>query len=257
MSRFDRRLKGVNNKSKGGSGAACVPQPIPTRAPLLSGMMFGGGIRRPVQNNVTEISPNLQSRSLDGLVNEVSNKSNNSTGEIINNNSIEMMRRRISRLENTNTINAKANKVYESLNTRLTSLEKMYSENMENMEKYVRNQEDRINLLTADYRKTLETLNKIIKDVNTKIIEIDETTIKKSANEEKIEEVKIEEVEIEEPEKTIVAVKAKPVINKEETNDEVIAEVTEEILVKVSQEQDVKQKNVSLMITEKEESIEN
>ena len=29
---------------------------------------------------------------------------------------------------------------------------------MENMEKYVRNQEDRINLLTSDYRKTLETL---------------------------------------------------------------------------------------------------
>ena len=44
MSRFDRRLKGVNNKNKssGGSGAACVPQPIPKRAPLLSGMMFGG-----------------------------------------------------------------------------------------------------------------------------------------------------------------------------------------------------------------------
>ena len=39
----------------------------------------------------------------------------------------------------------------------------MYSENMENMEKYVRNQEDRINLLTEDYRKTLETLNGIIK----------------------------------------------------------------------------------------------
>ena len=47
------------------------------------------------------------------------------------------------------------------------------------MEKYVRNQEDRINLLTADYRKTLETLNRIIKDVNTKIIELDETVIKK------------------------------------------------------------------------------
>ena len=31
MSRFDRRLKGATNKltSKGGSGAACVPQPIP------------------------------------------------------------------------------------------------------------------------------------------------------------------------------------------------------------------------------------
>ena len=36
MNRFDRQLKGVNNKttSSSGSGAACVPQPIPTRAPL-------------------------------------------------------------------------------------------------------------------------------------------------------------------------------------------------------------------------------
>ena len=38
MSRFDRRLKGVNDKNKsitsGGSGAACVPQPIPSRGPL-------------------------------------------------------------------------------------------------------------------------------------------------------------------------------------------------------------------------------
>ena len=41
MSRFDRRLKGATNK-KSGSGAACVPQPIPRRGPLLSGMMFGG-----------------------------------------------------------------------------------------------------------------------------------------------------------------------------------------------------------------------
>ena len=50
---------------------------------------------------------------------------------------------------------------------------------MESMEKYVRNQEDRINLLTNDYRKTLETLNKIIKDVNLKMVELDETCVKK------------------------------------------------------------------------------
>ena len=34
----------------------------------------------------------------------------------------------------------KTNKIYESLEKRLAALEKMYSENMENMEKYVRNQ---------------------------------------------------------------------------------------------------------------------
>ena len=73
MSRFDRRLKGVNNKSKSGSGAACVPQPLPTRAPLLSGMMFGGSIRSVNQNNVRKPTNNIESNSLDGLVNEVSN----------------------------------------------------------------------------------------------------------------------------------------------------------------------------------------
>ena len=54
----------------------------------------------------------------------------------------------------------------------------MYSENMENMERYVKNQEDRINLLTEDYRKTLKTLNGIIKSVNEKILELDETSSK-------------------------------------------------------------------------------
>ena len=44
MSRFDRRLKGADTK-KPGSGAACVPQPIPKKAPLLAGMMFGKNIR--------------------------------------------------------------------------------------------------------------------------------------------------------------------------------------------------------------------
>ena len=72
----------------------------------------------------------------------------------------------------------------------------------------------------------METLNRIIKDVNTKIIELDETVIKKP-KEEKLEEVKVETSKA-----TIVAVRAKPVINKEETNEEVIAEVTEEFYQK-------------------------
>ena len=97
-----------------------------------------------------------------------------------------MLSRRISRLENSNNVKAKQIKVYESLNKRLKNLEKMYSENMENMEKYVRNQEDRINLLTEDYRKTLETLNTIIRDVNNKIVELDEAVHKKTKKEEKV-----------------------------------------------------------------------
>ena len=260
MSRFDRRLKGVNNKntSSGGSGAACVPQPIPNRAPLLSGMMFGGnrmGVVNSVQNlqNNSNVSTSLQEKTLDTLVNQVSS-SKATTNEVkISNNTIEMLNRRLSRLENANKITAKTNKIYESLEKRLSALEKMYSENMENMEKYVRNQEDRINLLTADYRKTLETLNKIIRDVNTKILELDDTTVKKQPKEKKLEEVKLEE-----PAKAeIIEVRKKPVIKKEETNEEVIAEVTEEIISKVENKKQVKDKNVSLIIVEKEVSNEN
>ena len=75
----------------------------------------------------------------------------------------------------------------------------------------------------------------------------------KKPKEEKLEEVKVEEP----PKATIVAVRAKPVINKEETNEEVIAEVTEEILSKVEDEKQVKDKNVTLMIVEKDISNEN
>lgn len=250
MSRFDRRLKGADTK-KPGSGAACVPQPIPTRGPLLSGMMFGGRLSGQSLNINQAQTTTTQNQSLDNLVNQVSstNTTNTSTieGAKISDNNIEMIHRRLRRLENSNNISSKASKVYDSLEKRLSALEKMYSENMENMERYVRNQEDRINLLTSDYRKTLETLNRIIRDVNTKIIELDETVVKKP-KEEKLEEVKLEDP----PKATIVAVKAKPVIKKEETNEEVIAEVTEEILSKVEDEKQVKDKNVSLMIVEKD-----
>ena len=254
MSRFDRRLKGADNK-KPGSGAACVPQPIPTRGPLLAGMMFGGRLSGQSLNinQQTSIPTPIENQSLDNLVNQASSTNTfMSEGSKISDNNIEMIHRRLRRLENSNNISSKASKVYDSLEKRLVALEKMYSDNMENMEKYVRNQEDRINLLTADYRKTLETLNRIIKDVNTKIIELDETVIKKP-KEEKLEEVKVEEP----PKATIVAVRAKPVINKEETNEEVIAEVTEEILSKVEDEKQVKDKNVTLMIVEKDISNEN
>ena len=257
MSRFDRRLKGAKGAIKPGSGAACVPQPIPKKAPLLAGMMFGGrtlGTSRATQNMVRTTNTSTE-KSLDNLVEQVGNTKTDKT-EIISNNTIEMLRRRISRLENSNNVKARSNKVYESLDKRLTALEKMYSENMENMEKYVRNQEDRINLLTADYRKTLETLNTIIRDVNNKIVELDEAVIKKPKKEEKLEEVKLEEP----PATEIVEVRATPVIKKEETNDKVIAEVTEEILTKVIDSEDKSDqegKNVSLMIVEKEVSNEN
>tara|TARA_B100001540_G_scaffold279376_1_gene268157 strand:+ start:153 stop:923 length:771 start_codon:yes stop_codon:yes gene_type:complete len=256
MSRFDRRLKGADKK-KPGSGAACVPQPIPARGPLLSGMMFGGRLSGQSLNINKAQTTVTQNQSLDNLVNKVSstNIMETTEGVKISDNNIEMIHRRLRRLENSNNISTKTNKVYESLEKRLNALENMYSKNMENMEQYVRNQEDRINLLTADYRKTLETLNKIIKDVNMKIIDLDATTVKKEQElkAENLEEVKLEEL----PKATIVAVKAKPVIKKEETNEDVIAEVTEEILSKVEDEKQVKKKNVSLMIVEKDISNEN
>ena len=99
--------------------------------------------------------------------------------------------------------------------------------------------------------KTLETLNKIIKDVNTKIVELDETCVKNSSKTEELEEVKLEEPEKEQ----IEVIKATPVIKSEETNDEVIAEVTDEILSTVIKENkdEVSSKNISLTVTEKEE----
>ena len=159
MNRFDRRLKGVNNKttSSSGSGAACVPQPIPTRAPLLSGMMFGGGggIRRTrITNNVNQNSSNVNTKSLEGLVNEVSK---NTSVEKISNNNIEMLSRRISRLENINSnLAIKTNRVYERLEKRLKDLEEMYGKNMESMEKYVNNQQDSIIKLSGEYKATLQ-----------------------------------------------------------------------------------------------------
>ena len=262
MSRFDRRLKGATN-TKPGSGASCVPQPIPRRGPLLSGMMFGGSRQR--------ITPSIQSntvnstivQSLDSIVNDVNKNNNTENPSKTKMKDTNMRRRR--RLDSSNVKSSSTNKVYESLDKRLSSLEKMYSENMENMEKYVRNQEDRINLLTADYRKTLETLNKIIKDMNTKILELDSTTLKKPKSEEFGEEVipekativsvkkpnvgDIEEVKL--PKAKIVGVKKGA--SQEKNDDKVIKEVTEEMLSKVSEVTSKGKKNISFTVTEKEE----
>ena len=117
MSRFDRRLKGADTK-KPGSGAACVPQPIPKRGPLLSGMMFGGRLSSQTLNSVER-----QNQSLDNLVKQVDTTTD---GAKISYDNIEMIHRRLKRLENSNNISGKTNKVYESLDKRLTALEKMY-----------------------------------------------------------------------------------------------------------------------------------
>lgn len=279
MSRFDRRLKGATNK-KPGSGAACVPQPIPRSGPLLSGMMFGGSTRKLTPSIQSNTVNSTITQSLDSIVNEANNTDNSSKIKMSDTN-IEMIHRRLRRLESSTGNTSKTNKVYESLDKRLGSLEKMYSENMENMEKYVRNQEDRINLLTADYRKTLETLNKIIRDMNTKIVELDTTTFKKpepdefdeeliqeKADQEKADQekaapekatiVSVKKANVDEntedvklPKATIVSVKNKTPQGK---NDEkVIKEVTEEMLSKVSEVTSKGKKNISFTVTEKEE----
>lgn len=273
MSRFDRRLKGATNK-KSGSGAACVPQPIPRRGPLLSGMMFGGSTQQLTPSMLRNTVNSTITQSLDSIVNEVNNPENSSKIKMSDTN-IEMIHRRLRRLETNNGNTSKTNKVYESLDKRLSSLEKMYSENMENMEKYVRNQEDRINLLTVDYRKTLETLNKIIKDMNTKIVELDTTTFKKPESDEFEEEVTVQKAtpqkatpqkativsvkksnsedieEVKLPKATIVSVKNNT--TQEKNDDKVIKEVTEEMLSKVSEVTNKGKKNISFTVTEKEE----
>ena len=252
MSRFDRRLKGAGTNSvKSNSGSACVPQPLPTRAPLLSGMGYfnSNSAKSLVSNNSKPtLSGNLKfpkgntikNESLESLVNKV----DVATNKKYDNNIINMINRRLKRLEQS----ANTNKVYESLNTRLKNLELMYSENMENMERYVKNQEDRINLLTEDYRKTLKTLNGIIKSVNEKILELD-ARLPVNDDDKKLEEVTIEEPKKEE----IESIKAKPNIKSEETDDTVISEVTEEILSNVIKNNSEQDKNISLTVTEKEE----
>ena len=273
MNRFDRRLKGVNNKtssnSSSGSGAACVPQPIPTRAPLLSGMMFGGGggIRRTrITNNVNQNSSNVNTKSLEGLVNEVSK--NTTSVEKISNNNIEMLSRRISRLETSNNVHIKANRAYEKLEKRLANLEEMYGKNMESMEKYVNNQQDRIISLSGEYKATLEKLNIIIAGMNKKIIELSDVLYNKDLSNNSIvskevkikeeitneESVKIEEVtqdivkNIEEKVENInVPVKKIQVSDKIE-NENIINEIMEEVKSKV--EEKTNNRNITLEIVE-------
>ena len=199
-----------------------MPQPLPTRAPLLSGMMFGGGVRSRVRtNNIKEKTNNLQTKSLDTLVDEVTKKS--STDKISNNN-IEMLSRRISRLENINSnLAIKTNRVYERLEKRLKDLEEMYGKNMESMEKYVNNQQDSIIKLSGEYKSTLQKLNMIVENMNKKIIELSEKVYNKN------EETPNEETPNEEPaNEETVNEESKNEDTKKEVLD-VIEEVTEDL----------------------------
>ena len=87
-------------------------------------------------NKQTSIPTPIENQSLDNLVNQASSTNTfMSEGSKISDNNIEMIHRRLRRLENSNNISSKASKVYDSLEKRLTALEKdVYSENIENME---------------------------------------------------------------------------------------------------------------------------
>ena len=246
MSRFDRRLKGTNekNKSSGGSGAACVPQPIPKRAPLLSGMMFGNRMnnRGLNTNSFSSVNQTLtKDESLDNLVNDVNKTKTN--GAKISNNNIEMLSRRISRLENINSnLAIKTNRVYERLEKRLKDLEEMYGKNMESMEKYVNNQQDSIIKLSGEYKATLQKLNMIVESMNKKIIELSE---KVYSNDEETtnEETTNEEIANEETENEEIA-------NEETTNEESKNEDT-----KKEVSNPIEEVTVDLNIKEKVENI--
>ena len=246
MSRFDRRLKGTNekNKSSGGSGAACVPQPIPKRAPLLSGMKIGNRMnnRGLYTNSFSSVNqPLTKDESLDNLVNDVNKTKTN--GAKISDNNIEMINRRLSRLENINSnISIKTNKVYERLEKRLKDLEEMYGKNMESMEKYVNNQQDSIIKLSGEYKATLQKLNMIVESMNKKIIELSE---KVYSNDEETtnEETTNEEIANEETENEEIA-------NEETTNEESKNEDT-----KKEVSNPIEEVTVDLNIKEKVENI--
>ena len=286
MSRFDRRLKGTNekNKSSGGSGAACVPQPIPKRAPLLSGMMFGNRInnRGLNTNSFSNVNQTVtKGESLDDLVNEVDKTKTN--GAKISDNNIKMIHRRLSRLENINSnISIKTNKVYERLEKRLNDLEEMYGKNMESMEKYVNNQQDSIINLSGEYKATLQKLNMIVESMNKKIIELsekvysndeettneettneettneettnEETTNEESKNEDTKKEVSsaIEEVtgdlNIKEEVENISKPLKKIVVSDKIENKDIISEIMDEVKSKVVE--NTNSKNITLEIVE-------
>ena len=281
MSRFDRRLKGTNekNKSSGGSGAACVPQPIPKRAPLLSGMMFGNRMnnRGLNINSFSNVNQTVtKGESLDNLVNEV-NKTKTNDAKIKDDN-IEMINRRLSRLENINSnMSIKTNKVYERLEKRLKDLEEMYGKNMESMEKYVNNQQDSIVNLSGEYKATLQKLNMRVESMNKKIIELsekvysndeetrneetrnEETTNEETKNEESknedtkkevssaIEEV-TEDLNIKEEVENISKPLKKIVVSDKIENKDIISEIMDEVKSKVVE--NTNSKNITLEIVE-------
>jgi len=165
MSRFDRRLKGVEKKSGGprpGTASCSLPaSSVPSRS-MLGGMLYN--------NNNTLLS---RQNNRQPIKNNMSNRQNNRQ---------PIQNTKISRQQSQRSINGVAvlkdhgDKI-KRLEDRLQELESNYVINLSKMEQKIQEKDKLFNLMTGDYKEEMRKMREYIKSIHKKMKDLDELDV--------------------------------------------------------------------------------
>lgn len=239
MSRFDRRLKGVETNSNGvrpGTASCSLPaSSVPSRG-MLGGMLYNN------RNTLLTRQNNLTSRRMSQPVRQ------NTT----------VPQQQTSRINGVAVLKDHDDKI-KRLEDRLQELENNYVINLSRMEQKIQEKDKLFNLMTGDYKQEMKKMRDYIKTLHQKMKDLDELDIKEEVQNQSETNEKITDTKNNLEIKNINAVTIEPrdveVINAEsitieqETSEE-IAKKTDE-LIKQTVSEGLKN-NITLEVTENE-----
>ena len=165
MSRFDRRLKGVEKKSGGprpGTASCSLPASSLHSRSMLGGMLYNNNNtllsrqnnRQPIQNNRQPIQNNMSNRQNTKISRQQSQRSINGVAVLKDHDD------KIKRLED-----------------RLQELESNYVINLSKMEQKIQEKDKLFNLMTGDYKEEMRKMREYIKLIHKKMKDLDELDV--------------------------------------------------------------------------------
>lgn len=224
MSRFDRRLKGVETNSGGvrpGTASCSLPaSSVPSRG-MLGGMLY---------NNRNT------------LLTRQNSQTNRRVSQPVRQNT-PVPQQQTTRINGVAVLKDHDDKI-KRLEDRLQELENNYIINLSRMEQKIQEKDKLFNLMTGDYKQEMKKMRDYIKTLHQKMKALDELDIKEEVEKESETNEKISNT------KNNIEIKNKDSVTIEQETTEEIAKKTEE-LIKQTVSEGLKN-NITLEVTENE-----
>lgn len=171
MSRFDRRLKGVEKKSDGsrpGTSSCRLPTSSVHSGSMLGGMLYNSNTLLTRQNNIPSRQNNrtIRQNNRQPMQNNMSNRQNT----------------KISRQQSQRGINGVAvlkdhDDKIKRLENRLQELESNYVINLSKMEQKIQEKDKLFSLMRGDYKEEMRKMREYIKSLHQKMKVLDELEV--------------------------------------------------------------------------------